>query len=128
MFTFFFRCGDCGYNVHERCRDKAPKTCTRFKPDFPRDSTTNNFDQISGGHQVDDKFRKISNRNPKDGHESEWPARNLDENSQIIYQGYLFKQANFKIKGIEITQQQKSVNLDFFYEFIFTNFLFSFQF
>ena len=99
MFTFFFRCGDCGYNVHERCRDKAPKTCTRFKPDFPRDSTTNNFDQISGGHQVDEKFRKISNRNPKDGHESEWPARNLDENSQIIYQGYLFKQANFKIKG-----------------------------
>ena len=57
-----------------------------------------NFDQISGGHQ-DDCVRKISSKNPKDGNHEEWPARNLDENSQIIYQGYLFKQANFKIKG-----------------------------
>ena len=84
--NFRFRCADCGYNIHEKCRDKAPKTCTKFKPPMPRDSTSNNFDQLSHDY---DKRLSNSEHPPDDWH---YPSRNIDENSQIIYQGYLFKQ------------------------------------
>ena len=83
---------------------------------MPRDSTSNNFDQLSHDY---DKRLSNSEHPPDDWH---YPSRNIDENSQIIYQGYLFKQvrtgfdtkrmpiwcwllyflflkANFKIKG-----------------------------
>merc|ERR1712111_208171 len=91
------RCIDCGFNVHEKCRDKAPKSCTRFKASaIPKDDTTENFEQF----QRDDATPKlrVTNSDNEDMYYGQF-ARNIDENSQIIYQGYLFKQANFKIKG-----------------------------
>ena len=84
------RCIDCGFNVHEKCRDKAPKSCTRFKASaIPKDDTTENFEQF----QRDDATPKlrVTNSDNEDMYYGQF-ARNIDENSQIIYQGYLFKQ------------------------------------
>ena len=86
------RCIDCGFNVHEKCRDKAPKSCTRFKASaIPKDDTTENFEQF----QRDDATPKlrVTNSDNEDMYYGQF-ARNIDENSQIIYQGYLFKQVN----------------------------------
>ena len=82
------KCADCGYNVHERCRDKAPKTCTKFKTaGIPKDVTSENFDQF-----IRDSDRGRSRMNLDD--EDVFYQRNQDDNSQIIHQGYLFKQVN----------------------------------
>jgi myotubularin-related protein 5/13 len=83
------RCSDCGYNTHEKCRDKAPKTCTKFKAAVPRDSTTDNFEQLARDVE-NDQVR--SNLEDDDMYHYGQFTRNVDENSQIIYQGYLFKQ------------------------------------
>ena len=58
---------------------------------MPRDSTSNNFDQLSHDY---DKRLSNSEHPPDDWH---YPSRNIDENSQIIYQGYLFKQVRPEI-------------------------------
>ena len=79
------RCYDCGYNVHERCRDKAPKTCTKFKaPNMQKDPTTDNFP----GLEPETSRPDIMVVGPRPD----------DENSQIIYQGYLYKQVKFEIR------------------------------
>ena len=80
------KCCDCGFNVHERCRDKAPKTCTRLKTSgLPKDVTSDNFDQY-----VRDADPGRSRINLED--EDVFYQRNQEDNSQIIHQGYLFKQ------------------------------------
>ena len=59
------RCIDCGFNVHEKCRDKAPKSCTCFKASaIPKDDTTENFEQF----QRDDATPKlrVTNSDNKD--------------------------------------------------------------
>lgn len=88
------RCADCGYNTHEKCREYVPKTCTKFKGAVTRDTTTDNFEQMARDHENNHPMTSTS----EDMHYSQF-NRNPDENSKIIYQGYLFKQANFKIKG-----------------------------
>ena len=74
------RCYDCGYNVHERCREKAPKTCTKFKApnNMQKDPTTDNFP----GFGAEEPRPEINIVGPRPD----------DDNSQIIYQGYLYKQ------------------------------------
>ncbi len=86
------KCVDCGYNIHEKCREKAAKSCTtKFKTgNVPRDSTTEHLDQLARD--------PASNQPGRGGFMEEDDmyygqfTRNIDENSQITYQGYLFKQ------------------------------------
>ena len=61
---------------------------------MPRDSTSNNFDQLSHDY---DKRLSNSEHPPDDWH---YPSRNIDENSQIIYQGYLFKQVRTRVSNL----------------------------
>ncbi len=79
------RCSDCGYNVHEKCREKAPKTCTKFKAGLPKDATVDNFEPFQ--HDLENAKSRL---NLDD--EGAFYARNIDDNSQIVHQGYLFKQ------------------------------------
>ena len=82
------RCVDCGINVHEKCRDKAPKNCAKFKGALPKDATSENFDHFS--RDVDNGKSRLHMED-----EDVFYPRNMDDNSQIIYQGYLYKQVSF---------------------------------
>lgn len=84
-----FRCTDCGYNCHEKCRDSASITCAAKYKGVARDPTSDNLEKITKDFDPD----------RGQTHDS-YPFRTVgDENSQIIHQGYLYKQANFRIKG-----------------------------
>lgn len=77
------RCADCGYNCHEKCRENASKTCAAKYKGVPRDPTSDNLEKLTKdfdrGHDVNHKDQFIYR-----------PTG--DENSQIIHQGYLYKQ------------------------------------
>jgi myotubularin-related protein 5/13 len=80
------RCADCGYNCHEKCRENASKTCAAKYKGVARDPTSDNLEKMTkdfdGGHEANMK-----------GQYNYRPSG--DENSQIIHQGYLYKQVNF---------------------------------
>ena len=77
------RCADCGYNCLEKCRENASKTCAAKYKGVPRDPTSDNLEKLTKdfdrGHDVNHKDQFIYR-----------PTG--DENSQIIHQGYLYKQ------------------------------------
>ena len=81
------KCYDCGFNVHERCREKAPKTCTKFKAAIAKAITTDDIEQLP----VDVHRSSLD----LDNDHFNFP-RNPDDNSdsQIIMQGYLYKQVS----------------------------------
>jgi len=78
------RCADCGYNCHEKCRENASKTCAAKYKGVARDPTSENLEKMTkdldsnhgGSHLKDPYIFRPSG----------------DENSQIIHQGYLYKQ------------------------------------
>lgn len=100
------KCQDCGYSCHEKCCVNVTRACTRIKTSssaMPREQPTDPFHgsshhsttyetdhptMASGGAETDD-----------DDLYKQYSVAGVDENSQIIYQGNLYKQANFKIKG-----------------------------
>jgi myotubularin-related protein 5/13 len=109
------KCADCGYNCHRECRENVTKLCSVRKSvgaggvsAFPRDSTTENFEQLEHDHSNNsDHYHAHYDNRPAiapglDDEEEDFyqhfsPGEN--ENSQILIQDYLYKQANFKIKG-----------------------------
>ena len=116
------KCADCGYNCHEKCREGVAKACTRYRTSasglMPRDSTSENLggaadlgsDAARKSHEggVGGAVPQVLLNDDDDddvvgsGGESlfrQFPAAVADDQSQIICQGYLHKQANFRIKG-----------------------------
>ncbi len=93
------KCQDCGFNTHEKCRDKAPKSCAaKMMTNMPRDHTSDNLDQLArGGDLSNDNSRGRGGllSEEDDMYYGQF-TRNIDENSQIIYQGYLFKQVSIR--------------------------------
>ena len=96
------KCADCGYSCHEKCRDNVPKACAKYKS-VPRDSTTENIEQLTRDFEAGAASRALRGGadTPEDLYSQfEYGRQSVsDENSQIICQGYLHKQANFRIKG-----------------------------
>ena len=70
---------DCGLNVHEKCRDSVPKTCTKYKS-VTREPTSEQLDQ----------FRVGSGHGHQDGSLMFGPAAS-EEQGNITCQGYLYK-------------------------------------
>lgn len=103
------RCADCGYNCHEKCVDTITRGCpARYKAagagpgsttvsasGLPRDGTADNLQQLER-----DLAQPLSRLAPQEADlYSQFSPSTADESSQILRQGYLHKQANFKIKG-----------------------------
>ena len=117
--VYGLRCQDCGYSCHEKCRDSVTKICSSKHcsaagSGLPRDASTDYFggaafDQLrqggdDRGSESQAERRRSQQQHSEDGHHHLYsqfsPGFSSEEsNSQIICQGYLNKQANFKIKG-----------------------------
>ena len=82
------RCADCGYNCHEKCRENASKTCAAKYKGVARDPTSENLEKLNNK----DFDPELGDNHLKDQYNFR-PSG--DENSQIIHQGYLYKQASF---------------------------------
>jgi len=122
------RCVECNYNCHQKCQESAPKTCSGYsqmpgQADDARMSVMSVTSGVSGGERPSrisaTSLASSGGRgggggpagaiggpagmvNAADSGESGDDASNYPyppEESQIVYQGYLYKQANFKIKG-----------------------------
>ena len=113
------KCSDCGYNCHEKCRDNISKPCSGRKSvigGFQRESATDHFEQLekwhgynsdrSGGTVAADNHHGAYHSGGRGSamQDDEFSFDNFspstaDENGQILIQDYLYKQANFKIKG-----------------------------
>ena len=76
------RCADCGYNCHEKCRENASKTCAAKYKGVARDPTSENLQKLPIDFDI----------NHGDPHHKDPYRPSGDENSQIIHQGYLYKQ------------------------------------
>ena len=85
------RCVDCGYNCHEKCRDHASKTCAAKYKGVTRDPTSENLEKLSKDYD-----NNVGESHPADSYRYR-PSG--DENSQIIHQGYLYKQ----VRKVEYT-------------------------
>ncbi|QQP48750.1 Uncharacterized protein FKW44_009167, partial [Caligus rogercresseyi] len=111
-----YRCGVCGYNCHEKCKDLVSKTCSSSNSSggpssalvaASRDITAENLDQLLGGASPETSASaELSGLPGEEGSEAprfsvfDTSSHHADElNSQIICQGTLYKQANFRIKG-----------------------------
>ena len=103
------KCNDCGYNCHEKCKDNAPKTCAKKFSSMPQEKGAISSDVLSSDALLRETS-KCDVKHPRVGSSastfsSHGDADNLfpwghgkpsndksDENSQIDYQGYLYKQ------------------------------------
>lgn len=95
------KCADCGFSCHDKCQDNAVRACTKLT----RDSTADNFDRLLRESESSSTSRSGGVLSGGTGGVSDAFAFDYgrqsvsDEGSQIICQGYLYKQANFRIKG-----------------------------
>ncbi len=123
-----YRCADCGFNSHEKCRENVSRACAKYRSSgsaLPRESTSENLpgehglgmpDMLAeGGRRSHEDRRNVlaggggaGVDDDDDDEEGEGeslfrrfgsPSSAADDQSQIICQGYLHKQANFRIKG-----------------------------
>ena len=105
------KCNDCGYNCHEKCKDNAPKACAKKFGAVPQDkgaigSKPRTSDvNLREPNPKDTKNPRLSTRSNIPPQENDasfpWgtgrqPNDKSDENSQIVYQGYLYKQVNMR--------------------------------
>ena len=114
------KCSDCSYNCHEKCRENISKPCSGRKSvsgGFPRDSAVDHFERwehtraLEINHSGDRSGTTATSSHHGAGRnagrssvmddDDPWLNEHFspDENSQILIQDYLHKQANFKIKG-----------------------------
>ena len=111
------KCSDCGYNCHEKCKDNISKPCSGRKSvisGFQRESATDHFEQLEQWHNYNsDRSGTIATDSHHGAYHSggrgsameddefsfDHFSPSTDENGQILVQDYLYKQANFKIKG-----------------------------
>jgi len=102
------KCNECGYNCHEKCKDNAPKACGKKFAGVPQERGVSGQDIRPAPRKsepYDSSYTKQPSKKTLPFEEAApWgQGRNANdkssENSQIEYQGYLYKQANFRIKG-----------------------------
>ena len=112
------KCSDCGYNCHEKCRENILKPCSGRKSigGYQREPGNEGFerqeqwpgyssDRNSGALVADNHLGAFHGGGRGSAVEDEdfafdhFSPSTADENGQILIQDYLYKQANFKIKG-----------------------------
>jgi len=111
-----YRCADSGANVCEKCKEILPNASSRFRASA-RGGEAEGMERLgltvdlegSVGNAVRRSGEKANTSNNTDADDEAGggadlfrrfaAARPADENSKIICQGYLYKQANFRIKG-----------------------------
>ena len=98
------RCADCGYNCHEKCRDNASKTCAAKYKGVARDPTSDNLEKLT----------KDFDSNHGDSHlKDPYIFRpSGDENSQIIHQGYLYKQVRITMSSLSFIRSSSELTVE----------------
>jgi len=86
-----FKCCDCGIACHEKCREGVPKACTKYK-------SVQGHGQLGGERLMMDVQEQgspdrgnNSRVSSQGGNNFEFNTTQQDENSNIVYQGYLYK-------------------------------------
>jgi myotubularin-related protein 5/13 len=91
------RCADCNYNCHDRCREAVTRPCTKTRTAATASSASSSsaaLGEAMEGLSVSTVAASVPGE--RDRAAVMFPA---EESSQIVCQGYLYKQANFRIKG-----------------------------
>ena len=95
------KCNECGYNCHEKCKDNAPKACGKKFAGVPQERGVSGQDirpVPRKSEPYDSNYSKQPSKKTLPFEEAApWgQGRNANdkssENSQIEYQGYLYKQ------------------------------------
>ena len=98
------KCNECGYNCHEKCKDNAPKACGKKFAGVPQERGVSGQDirpVPRKSEPYDSNYSKQPSKKTLPFEEAApWgQGRNANdkssENSQIEYQGYLYKQVMY---------------------------------
>ena len=90
------RCTDCNYNCHHKCRENAPKTCSKqfSSSQLPSasDLDEQQYNLRNSARQTDSA--SMHGAESDDASNYQGFSASFEESSQIVYQGYLYKQVS----------------------------------